>query len=118
MSKILIVDDSSFMRKILSDILVKNGYEDIVEAKDGTEAIEKFKVEKPELVILDIIMPEIDGIEVLKEIIPLGAQAIVVSAVGQDKMIDEVMSLGAKGYVIKPFEEKQVVDEVNKVLKQ
>lgn len=117
MAKILIADDSQFMRKVLSDILNKNGFTDIVEAADGSEAIVKFGSDKPDLVLLDIIMPNIDGMAVLKDIVPRGAKAIVVSAVGQDEMIAQAKTLGALGYIVKPFEEKQVVEEVSKALK-
>lgn len=102
------------MRKVLSDILVKNGYTDVVEAENGKVAIEKFGSEKPDLVLLDIIMPEVDGIGVLKEIMPKGAKAIVISAVGQDSMITQAKELGAIGYIIKPFDEAQVLEEIKK----
>lgn len=117
MAKILVADDSQFMRKVLSDILNKNGYTDIVEAADGSEAIAKFDAEKPDLVLADIIMPNIDGMEVLKNLVPKGAKVIIVSAVGQDEMIAQAKTIGALGYIVKPFEEKQVVEEVAKALK-
>lgn len=117
MAKILVADDSQFMRKVLSDILNKNGYTDIVEAADGSEAIAKFDAEKPDLVLADIIMPNIDGMEVLKNLVPKGAKVIIVSAVGQDEMIAQAKASGALGYIVKPFEEKQVVEEVAKALK-
>ncbi len=116
MAKILISDDSQFMRKILSDILTKNGFDNIIEAVNGEQAVEKFKSEKPDLMLLDVIMPEKDGIEVAKELIPQGAKVIMVSAVGQDDMIKQAKDLGVLGYIIKPFEEKQVIDEVKKAL--
>lgn len=116
MKKVLIADDSQFMRKVLHDILTKNGYTDIIEASTGTEAIEKFNSEKPDLVLSDIIMPEKDGVEVLKEIVPQGAQVLVISAVGQEDMIKQATDAGAKGYIIKPFEETQVLEEINKLL--
>jgi len=116
MAKILLADDSSFMRKVLTDILTKNGFTELVEASNGTEAIEKFASEKPDLCLLDVIMPETDGIEVLKDIIPKGGKAIMVSAVGQDEMIEKATAAGASGYIVKPFDEKQVIDEMNKVL--
>jgi len=116
MAKILLADDSQFMRKVLLDILTKNGHTDITEAADGNEAIAKFNELKPDLVLLDIIMPNADGMMVLKDIVPKGGKAIVVSAVGQDEMINQAKDLGALGYIVKPFEEKQVVAEVNKVL--
>ncbi|MDD4531485.1 MAG: response regulator [Candidatus Pacebacteria bacterium] len=113
--KILIADDSAFMRKVLIDILTENGFSVFVECANGNEALEKFASEKPDLCLLDIIMPEKDGLEVIKEI---GRQAniIVISAVGQDSMISEAKQNGAKGYLIKPFEKEQVVAEVKKIL--
>ncbi|MFA5993572.1 MAG: response regulator [Parcubacteria group bacterium] len=116
MAKILISDDSQFMRKILSDILTKNGFDNIIEAVNGEQALEKFKTEKPDLMLLDVIMPEKDGIEVVKEVVPQGAKVIMVSAVGQDDMIKQAKDLGVLGYIIKPFEEKQVIDEVKRAL--
>jgi two-component system chemotaxis response regulator CheY len=104
------------MRKILSDILIKNGYDNIIEAVNGNQSVEKFKSEKPDLMLLDIIMPEKDGIEVVKEVVPLGAKVIMISAVGQDDMINQAKSLGILSYIIKPFEENQVIDEVKRAL--
>lgn len=116
MAKILLADDSSFMRKVLIDILIKNGYETVVEAENGKQAVEMFNSENPDLVMLDIIMPEMDGIAVLKEIVPKGAKALVISAVGQDDIVEQANAAGAKGYIIKPFDEKQVLDQVKKIL--
>jgi len=116
MTKVLVTDDSAFMRKVLVDILNKNGYTETIEAQDGKEAIEKFNSEKPDLVLLDVIMPEMDGLEVLKQIVPLGAKAIVISAVGQETMMTQAKDFGAKGYIIKPFDESKVLEEIKKVL--
>jgi len=116
MSKILIADDSRFMRKVLSDILIKNGYENIIEAEDGAKAVELYKSEKPDLVLADIIMPEKDGMQVMKEIVPEGAKVIVISAVGQDEMMSQAKELGSLGYIVKPFEENQVIDAVKSAL--
>ena len=116
MAKILIADDSQFMRKVLSDLLTKNGYTDQVEATNGKEALEKFASEKPDLVLIDIIMPEKDGLAVLKEIVPQGCNAIVISAVGQEDMMNQAKEAGAKGYIVKPFDEAQVLEEVKKAL--
>ena len=117
MPKILVADDSSFMRKVLCDLLAKNGFEDIVEAENGKQAVEKYDSEKPDLILLDIIMPEMDGIAVLKDIVPKGAKTLVISAVGQDDIVTQAKEAGSVGYIVKPFEEKQVIDEVNKVIK-
>lgn len=112
--KILIADDSQFMRESLKDILAEEKYE-IVEAVDGKEALEKIETEKPDLVLLDVIMPEVDGMEVLKKI---GKQAkiVVISAVGQDKMVNEAKELGALDYIIKPFENEKVIKAVKQIL--
>ncbi len=113
--KILLADDSAFMRKILKDILAEAGFSDFVEASNGKEAIEKFEVESPSLLLLDVVMPEVDGIAVVKE---LGKKAsvLMVSAVGQESVIKEAMEHGAKGYIVKPFEKEKVIEEIKKVL--
>lgn len=112
--KILIVDDSQFMRKVLQDILKPEGYE-LIEAQDGKEALEKFEQEKPDLVLLDIIMPEVDGLAVLKEI-GQKAKVVVISAVGQEKMIEEAKACGARDYLVKPFENNKVLEVVRRAL--
>jgi len=112
--KILIADDSQFMRAILKDILVPEGYE-LIEAQDGKGTLEKFQAEKPDLLLLDIIMPEGDGIEVLKKI-GKSAKVVVISAVGQEKMVEEAKSLGALNYIVKPFDNKKVLEAVRKVI--
>lgn len=116
MSKILLVDDSAFMRKVLTDILLINGYEEISEAENGKKCLEKFNDEKPDVVLLDLIMPEKDGLEVLKEIIPLGAKVLVITAVGQQDMLNEAIKLGASGYIVKPFEETQILEQIKKLI--
>ncbi|MBP7859519.1 response regulator [Patescibacteria group bacterium] len=115
MAKILTVDDSAFMRKVLSDILTKNGHS-VIEAENGVQALEVYTEQKPDLVLLDIIMPEEDGISVLKKITPLGAKAIIISAVGQDDMIQQAKTSGALDYIVKPFEETAVIATINKYL--
>jgi len=114
-TKVLIIDDSAFMRNVLKNILTGAGLSIFFEAENGKEGIEKFEQEKPDLVLLDIIMPEMGGLDVLKEIGSKG-NFLVVSAVGQDKVIDEAKVLGAKGYIVKPFDINQVVTEVTKAL--
>jgi len=117
MKKILVVDDSEFMRIVLKNILKNEGYK-IIETSDGKEAVEQFKVEKPDLVLLDIIMPKKDGVAVLDSLkkIDSDANVVMITAVGQETTIKECQDLGAKGYIIKPFDEKQVLDTVKKVL--
>jgi two-component system, chemotaxis family, chemotaxis protein CheY len=112
--KILIAEDSQFMRGILKDILETAGYE-LIETKNGKEALDAFEKENPDLILLDMIMPEIDGVEVLKKI-GTKANIIVVSAVGQEKMVEEAKGLGAKDYIIKPFDDAKVLETVKRVL--
>lgn len=113
--KILLADDSAFMRNVLKNILQNDGFGNFVEAGDGVEALAKIKSEKPDLVLLDLIMPEKGGVEVLKEIGKI-QKVLVISAVGQDSIIKEAATLGAAGYIVKPFDNKQVIDEVNKAV--
>ena len=113
-TKILIGDDSAFMRKVLSDILVKDGFVNISEAANGNEVLEKYKAEQPDLIFLDMIMPDLGGMEVIKQI-GHEAKIIVVSAVGQDSMIAEAQENGALGYIVKPFDSAQVMEELSKV---
>lgn len=113
--KIFIVDDSAFMRKILREILEGAGFSQIIECGNGKECIERYDAEKPGLVFLDMIMPEMDGMEVLKKIGSI-AKVIVISAVGQEKTLEEAKRLGAQGYIIKPFDHKRVLKETERVL--
>jgi CheY-like chemotaxis protein len=111
--KILITEDSKFMRSVLRDILESHGHS-IIEAQNGNEALALYEKEQPDLILLDIIMPEVTGLEVLKKIGGI-AKIIVISAVGQEKMIEEAKSLGALDYITKPFDEERVTSTVNKV---
>lgn len=113
---ILIADDSSFMRKILMGILEESGYSKFIECGTGSECIEKCKSEHPDLVLLDIIMPGMDGLEALKKI-GNAVPVLMVSAIGQEKYIEDAKKLGAKGYIIKPFQPNIVLGEIRKVLK-
>ncbi|MBI4653242.1 response regulator [Candidatus Kuenenbacteria bacterium] len=112
--KILIADDSLFMRNVLKDVFSKENYE-LIEAENGKETLEKYNVAKPDLVLLDIIMPEVDGIEVLKKI-GATAKVIVISAVGQEKMVEKAKKLGALDYITKPFDNEKVLEAVRKAL--
>ena len=120
--KILIADDSLFMRKVLKDILSKKSEYEIVEANSGANTEQQFKKEKPDLVLLDIIMPdgEEEGIRVLKEIkkVDHETKVIMISAVGQEAVIEECKRLGARDYIVKPFDEKLVVNTVKKYLSE
>ncbi|MBO1510292.1 response regulator [Metabacillus bambusae] len=118
MARILIVDDAKFMRMTLSNILIKANHEVVGEAENGVEAIELFVKEKPDLVTLDITMPEKNGIEALKEIKQEYPQAkiIMCSAMGQQKMVVEAIEAGAKDFIVKPFDENRVIEAINRVL--
>lgn len=118
MAKILLADDSAFMRKILINILNKEGHKDIIETENGEEAVAKFKKEKPDLVLLDIIMEKKDGIEALKDIMKADkdAKVVMVSAVGQEQMVKEAVTAGAQDFIVKPFNAEKVVETVKKML--
>ncbi len=116
--KILIVDDAAFMRMMIKDILEKNGFEVVGEAQDGVEAVEKFKELQPDLVTLDITMPEKDGLTALKEILEEdgSAKVIMCSAMGQQSMVIDAIQAGAKDFIVKPFQADRVLEAINKVL--
>ena len=115
--KILIVDDSAFMRTILKDLIPGSKWagSDIVEASDGNEAVAKCQNQKPDLVLLDIVMPGKDGIQVLKEIGYTQPSVVIVSSIGQENVIEQAKSLGAKDYIVKPFDPKLVIEALDKL---
>lgn len=115
---ILIVDDAAFMRMMIKDVLSKNGFEICGEAENGAKAIEKFKEFSPDLVIMDITMPEVDGIQAVKEIkkIDNSARIIMCSAMGQQAMVIEAIQAGAKDFIVKPFQAERIIEAVKKVL--
>ena len=116
--KILLVDDAAFMRMMLKDTLTKNGYTEVFEAVDGADAVEKFKEIGPDLVVMDITMPNMDGLEALKAIRALNGSANVVmcSAMGQESMVMEAVRSGAKDFIVKPFKPDRVPKTVNSIL--
>lgn len=115
---ILIVDDAAFMRMMIKDILTKNGYEVIGEAENGARAIERYRELAPELVIMDITMPEVDGITAVKEIRKINGDSkiIMCSAMGQQAMVIESIQAGAKDFIVKPFQADRVLEAVKKVI--
>ncbi len=115
---ILVCDDAAFMRMMIKDILTKNGYDIAGEAENGAKAVEKFNETKPDLVLMDITMPEMDGIQALKKIkeIDAGANVIMCSAMGQQAMVIEAIQSGAKDFIVKPFQAERVLEAVKKVV--
>lgn len=119
MSKnVLIVDDAAFMRMMIRDILTKNGYAVIGEAENGMMALEKYKELKPDLVTMDITMPEMDGIAAVKQIKSIDAKAriIMCSAMGQQAMVIDAIQAGAVDFIVKPFQPERVLEAVGKAL--
>ncbi len=115
---VLIVDDAAFMRMMIKEILGKNGYDIVGEAENGVKAVERYKELKPELVIMDITMPEMDGIEAVKEIksVDDSSKIIMCSAMGQQAMVIESIQAGAKDFIVKPFQAERVLEAVKKVI--
>jgi len=116
--RVLVVDDAAFMRMMLKDILTQNGYEVAGEAEDGVQAIKLYEELKPDLVTMDIIMPEMEGIEAVKRIISFDPQAkiLMVSAMGQQFLVKEAIQAGAKDFVVKPFQPAKVLTALGKLL--
>ena len=115
---ILISDDAAFMRMMIKDILTKNGYNVAGEAENGAKAVEKYNEVKPDLVLMDITMPEMDGIQALKKIKEADSSALVImcSAMGQQAMVIESIQAGAKDFIVKPFQADRVIEAVKKVV--
>lgn len=115
--KVMLVDDAVFMRKILADLLLKNDYELVGEASNGLMALQKYPLLKPDVVLMDITMPDMDGIQAVKEIkkIDKDAQVIMVSAMGQKPMVMEALANGAVDFIVKPFQTDVVLKALHKV---
>ena len=116
MKRVLVVDDAAFMRLSLRTTLEKNGYEVVGEAGNGIKAIEMYKLLKPEIVTMDITMPDMDGIAALGEIIKFDPKAnvIMLSAMGQEGIVKDAVIKGAKGFIIKPFKEEYLLKALSK----
>ena len=117
-NKVLVVDDAAFMRMMIKDILRKGGYEVVGEAEDGVKAVEKYRELRPDLVTMDITMPDMDGITAVKEIRKVDSNAMIImcSAMGQQAMVIDAIQAGAKDFVVKPFQPERVLEAVRKVL--
>ena len=118
MARVLVVDDAAFMRKMVSDALTKGGHEVVGEAGNGVEAVARFQELKPDLMTLDITMPEKDGLTALAEIVAAdpSARVVMCSALGQEAKVLEAIKLGAKDFVVKPFQPDRVIEAVGKAL--
>ena len=118
MAKIMLVDDAAFMRMMVKNALTKSGYDNFVEAQDGAEAVKKYEEEKPDMVIMDITMPNMDGLEALKAIRAKDGSANVVmcSAMGQESMVMDAVRSGAKDFIVKPFKPDRVLKTVSNIL--
>ena len=118
MKRVMVCDDAAFMRMMIKDILVKNGYEIAAEAENGLKAVEQYPDAKPDLVLMDITMPEVDGIEAVRRIKALdpNANVIMCSAMGQQAMVIEAIQAGAKDFIVKPFQANRVLEAVRKVI--
>ena len=117
-ARVLVVDDAAFMRMMIKDILQKGGYEVVGEAEDGKRAIEKYKELRPDLVTMDITMPDMDGIDavkLIKEYDP-DCKIIIISAMGQDAMVKEALAAGAVNFLVKPLKMETVVDTLKRAL--
>lgn len=115
--RVLITDDTAFMRMTLRRLLEQNGYEVVGEAENGADAVEKYAQLRPDVVTMDITMPQMDGISAIREIMKIdpGARIIVVSAMGQKPMVIEALNAGAKDFLVKPFQPQRVLEAIQKV---
>ncbi len=118
MKRVLIVDDAAFMRVTIKNMLTKNGFEVVGEAENGLVGVNKYNELKPDIVTMDITMPELNGLDALKAIMQMdaGAKIVMLSAMGQQEMVKEAIISGAKGFVVKPFKEDTVIAALNKLV--
>ena len=116
--RVLICDDAIFMRTMIADILTGAGYEIAGEAESGLQAVERFKALSPDLVTMDIVMPDMGGIDAVKAIIEVNpaAKILMCSAMGQQQLVVEAIQAGAKDFVVKPFQPARVLEAVERVL--
>jgi two-component system chemotaxis response regulator CheY len=118
MPKVLIVDDTAFMRLTIKTMLEKNGFEIVGEAENGKEAIEKYFEYRPDIVTMDITMPEMSGIQALKAIKQKEPQAkiIIISAMGQESLVKEAIMAGAESFIVKPFREEDLIKTITAIV--
>lgn len=115
MKSVLIVDDATFMRVSIKNMLTKNGYVVVGEAENGEVGVQKYKELHPDIVTMDITMPQMDGLQCLKEILAINpaANVVMISAMGQEGMVREAIISGAKGFIVKPFKEDVIINALN-----
>lgn len=120
MARILVVDDASFMRQMIREIVEEEGYEVVGEASDGDEAIAEFRRLHPDIVTMDIVMPRRSGIDAVAQIRKLdaGARVVMCSALGQDRLVDDAMNAGAMAFIVKPFKPEAVLETLAGVLEK
>lgn len=116
--KIMLVDDAAFMRMMIKNTLQQNGYTEVVEAKNGEEAIALYQSEQPDLIFMDITMPVMDGLQALKEIKNLdkSAKVVMCSAMGQENMVMEALKCGAEDFIVKPFKPDRIMKTVSSIM--
>lgn len=118
MNRVLVVDDAVFMRQSLKLMLEKNGYQVVGEAENGKVAIRKYRELHPDLVTMDITMPEMNGIQAVKQIkdIDRNSKVIMITAIGQESFVKEAVVSGASGFIVKPFKEDQVIKAIKTII--
>lgn len=116
--RILVVDDAAFMRMMIKNIVTKSGYEVVGEAENGKQAVEKYAELKPDIVTMDITMPDMDGIEAVKAIKAIDPEAsiVMVSAMGQQAMVMDAIQAGARDFIVKPFQQERLLQAIERVL--
>jgi two-component system chemotaxis response regulator CheY len=117
MAKVMVVDDAMFMRKKCVQVLTENGHT-VVEAANGAEAVKVYQANKPDCVLMDITMPDMDGIQALREVLKVdpNARVSMCSAMGQQSMVIEALKIGAKDFIVKPFDTTRVIGAVQKMI--
>jgi len=118
MGNVLIVDDSKYLRLMIRKILKRHGHNIVAEAGTGEEAIEQYKLHSPDIVTMDVVMPKLNGLQAVKEIIQINPKAniVIVTALGHEPLIKQALKLGAKSFVIKPFKVEQLIQAVDGAL--
>jgi len=116
--RVLIVDDAVVMRMMIKGILSKNGYDVVGEAQNGLEAVDKYKALRPDLVTMDMVMPEMDGVTAVKHIVAVdpSAKIIMCTSMGQQALLDEALEAGATSYITKPFQPPKILEAIAKVM--